>query len=177
MWGRRPYSDKSTARDNTLLALITYGEGYHNYHHTFQWDYRNGIRWWHFDPTKWLIHTLSRLGLASGLKRCDPDKIECAKLERQYQLAADRCEKLQIEGDWQDRLEQEYQALLHTVQLWAEHRHAWYEAKGKQLQELSHLELLQIKAHYLEMRLKLKLQKKRWQEVLRSVAAPQQQLA
>ena len=177
MWGRRPYSDKSTARDNTLLALITYGEGYHNYHHTFQWDYRNGIRWWHFDPTKWLIHTLSRLGLASGLKRCDPDKIECAKLERQYQLAADRCEKLQIEGDWQDRLEQEYQALLHTVQLWAEHRHAWYEAKGKQLQELSHLELLQIKAHYLEMRLKLKLQKKRWQEVLRSVASPQQQLA
>ena len=177
MWGRRPYSDKSTARDNTLLALITYGEGYHNYHHTFQWDYRNGIRWWHFDPTKWLIHTLSRLGLASGLKRCDPDKIECAKLERQYQLAADRCEKLQIEGDWQGRLEQEYQALLHTVQLWAEHRHAWYEAKGKQLQELSHLELLQIKAHYLEMRLKLKLQKKRWQEVLRSVASPQQQLA
>ena len=146
MWGTRPYSDNSSARDNTLLALITYGEGYHNYHHTFQWDYRNGIRWWHFDPTKWLIRSLERAGLASGLKRCAPDKIERAKLERQFQLATEKCERLAVEGDWQSRLETEYEALLHTVQQWAEHRQAWYEAKGKELQEhLSYLEKQQLK--------------------------------
>lgn len=174
MWGTRPYSDNSSARDNTLLALITYGEGYHNYHHTFQWDYRNGIRWWHFDPTKWLIRSLERVGLASGLKRCAPDKIERAKLERQFQLATEKCERLAIEGDWQSRLETEYEALLHTVQQWAEHRQAWYEAKGKELQEhLSHLEKQQLKAHYLEFKYKLKLQKQRWQIVVRTLASPE----
>lgn len=174
MWGTRPYSDNSSARDNTLLALITYGEGYHNYHHTFQWDYRNGIRWWHFDPTKWLIRTLERVGLASGLKRCAPDKIERAKLERQFQLATEKCESLAVEGDWQSRLETEYEALLHTVQQWAEHRQAWYEAKGKELQEhLSHLEKQQLRAHYLEFKYKLKLQKQRWQIVVRTLANPE----
>ena len=174
MWGTRPYSDNSSARDNTLLALITYGEGYHNYHHTFQWDYRDGIRWWHFDPTKWLIRSLERAGLASGLKRCAPDKIERAKLERQFQLATEKCERLAVEGDWQSRLETEYEALLHTVQQWAEHRQAWYEAKGKELQEhLSHLEKQQLKAHYLEFKYKLKLQKQRWQIVVRTLASPE----
>ena len=178
MWGRRPYSDKSTARDNTLLALITYGEGYHNYHHTFQWDYRNGIRWWHFDPTKWLINGLSRVGLANGLKRVDPHKIEKAKLEMQYLHASARCEALKLADDWQERLEKEYTAILNTVQLWSEHRHAWYEAKGKQLQEsLSQLEMLQLKAHYLEVKLKLKLQKKRWQAVINAMTAPPAEFA
>jgi stearoyl-CoA desaturase (delta-9 desaturase) len=178
MWGTRPYSDNSSARDNTLLALITYGEGYHNYHHTFQWDYRNGIRWWHFDPTKWLIHSLERVGLASGLKRCAPDKIERAKLERQFQLAAQKCEHLAVEGDWRSRLEAEYEAILHTVQQWAEHRQAWYEAKGKELQEhLSHLEKQQLKAHYLEFKYKLKLQKQRWQLVVQTLATPEPRIA
>ena len=50
---------------------MTFGEGYHNYHHTFANDYRNGIRWYHFDPTKWLIWALNSVGLAHGLKRVD----------------------------------------------------------------------------------------------------------
>ena len=67
MWGGQTFSDSHSARDNTFLALITYGEGYHNFHHTFQWDYRNGVKWWHFDPTKWLIRTLSWIGLTRDL--------------------------------------------------------------------------------------------------------------
>jgi stearoyl-CoA desaturase (delta-9 desaturase) len=46
---------KNTAKDNGFLAFLTFGEGYHNYHHLFESDYRNSIRWWQFDPTKWLI--------------------------------------------------------------------------------------------------------------------------
>lgn len=51
--------------------VITLGEGYHNYHHTFPRDYRNGHLWYNVDPSKWLIYTLSKLGLAEGLIRCD----------------------------------------------------------------------------------------------------------
>jgi stearoyl-CoA desaturase (delta-9 desaturase) len=64
MWGNQPYTDANTARDNGFLALLTYGEGYHNFHHCYAADYRNGVRWWQWDPTKWLIFTLSKVGLA-----------------------------------------------------------------------------------------------------------------
>ncbi|EQC44378.1 fatty acid desaturase [Bacteriovorax sp. Seq25_V] len=69
MVGTRPYDKEQTARDSWLMALFTFGEGYHNYHHTFQSDYRNGIRWYHYDPTKWLIWTASKFGFATNLRR------------------------------------------------------------------------------------------------------------
>ena len=79
--GRQPYSKKCSARDSWLLALFTLGEGYHNYHHEFQYDYRNGVRPWHVDPTKWIIWTLSKLGLVRNLRRASPEKIRAAQLE------------------------------------------------------------------------------------------------
>jgi len=74
-WGSQKYSEEHSAVDNYILCLLTYGEGYHNYHHTFAHDYRNGIRWYHFDPTKWLIWTFSKLGLAKELKRTNDFRI------------------------------------------------------------------------------------------------------
>lgn len=68
-WGDRPFCESLSAVDNYLISLLTWGEGYHNYHHTFGYDYRNGIRWYHYDPTKWMIWTLSKLGLATRLKK------------------------------------------------------------------------------------------------------------
>jgi stearoyl-CoA desaturase (delta-9 desaturase) len=67
--GRRPYSNKTSARDSFVTAILTLGEGYHNFHHHFPRDYRNGHRWYHFDPTKWTVFVLSKLGLARALKR------------------------------------------------------------------------------------------------------------
>jgi stearoyl-CoA desaturase (delta-9 desaturase) len=49
--GRQPYSTRCSARDSLFLALFTFGEGYHNYHHEFQHDYRNGVKPWQWDPT------------------------------------------------------------------------------------------------------------------------------
>lgn len=69
MLGSRPYDKHQTARDSWFTALFTFGEGYHNYHHTFQTDYRNGIRWYHFDPSKWLIKSFSFVGLTWDLKQ------------------------------------------------------------------------------------------------------------
>jgi stearoyl-CoA desaturase (delta-9 desaturase) len=68
-FGRQPYSAATSARDNPFVALVTMGEGFHNFHHQFPSDYRNGIRWCDFDPTKWLVAALARIGLASDLKR------------------------------------------------------------------------------------------------------------
>ena len=68
LWGNQPHSQADSSRDSWLVSLLTFGEGYHNYHHTYQTDYRNGPRWYNFDPSKWLIYTLSLVGLASSLR-------------------------------------------------------------------------------------------------------------
>lgn len=73
--GKRPYSLTQTARDNWMTALVTMGEGFHNFHHQFPLDYRNGIRYFHYDPTKWIIFALSKLKLAHNLRRISDEKI------------------------------------------------------------------------------------------------------
>jgi stearoyl-CoA desaturase (delta-9 desaturase) len=78
--GRQPYSTKCSARDSLLMALLTFGEGYHNYHHEFQHDYRNGVKPWHWDPTKWMIWTLSKLRLVGSLRRVPPQTVLSAQL-------------------------------------------------------------------------------------------------
>lgn len=69
MWGSKPYSTEHSAVNNFIIAILTFGEGYHNYHHTFAGDYRNGVRWWQFDPSKHAIWLLSKLGLTRNLRR------------------------------------------------------------------------------------------------------------
>lgn len=78
--GRQPYSDKCSARDSWLMALFTFGEGYHNYHHEFQHDYRNGVKWWHWDPTKWSIWTLEKIRLVRDLRRVPEEKVLLSQL-------------------------------------------------------------------------------------------------
>ena len=77
--GKQPFCQRSTARDSFITALITLGEGYHNFHHRFKSDYRNGIRWYHFDPTKWWVWTMSKLGLTYNLRRVPAHVIEQAR--------------------------------------------------------------------------------------------------
>jgi len=88
--GRRTYTDKNSARDSLLLALMTFGEGYHNYHHLFQADYRNGIKWYHWDPTKWWIRALSFFGLAGKLKRAPKEEILKARIAMEEKVLLSR---------------------------------------------------------------------------------------
>jgi len=88
VWGKQPFSTENSARDSFWAALITLGEGYHNYHHRFATDYRNGVRWYHFDPTKWFVWTLSHVGLTRELKRTAQEKIERARETVRTQKAA-----------------------------------------------------------------------------------------
>jgi len=77
--GRQPYSTRCSARDSLVMAVLTFGEGYHNYHHEFQHDYRNGVKPWQWDPTKWIIWTLAKLKLADSLRRVPSDTIAAAQ--------------------------------------------------------------------------------------------------
>lgn len=69
VWGKQPHGKFDSSRDSWWVSLLTFGEGYHNYHHRYQSDYRNGPRWYNFDPSKWFIFSLSLVGLASSLRR------------------------------------------------------------------------------------------------------------
>lgn len=71
LWGAQPHGTEDTSRDSWWVSLVTFGEGYHNYHHTYLRDYRNGPKWYNFDPSKWLIFILSKVGLASNLRRSE----------------------------------------------------------------------------------------------------------
>lgn len=66
-WGHQEFSTENTSRGNYLLALLTFGEGHHNFHHEFPRDYRNGIRFDDYDPTKWAIAFFSWFGLTHDL--------------------------------------------------------------------------------------------------------------
>ena len=66
--GDRPFSDNHTSYDSVITALVTLGEGYHNFHHEFPDDYRNAIKWYQYDPTKWTIKALSYIGGTYNLK-------------------------------------------------------------------------------------------------------------
>jgi len=88
--GRQPYSTKCSARDSWFLALFTFGEGYHNYHHEFQHDYRNGVKPWQLDPTKWIIWTLAKLKLVRGLRRVCVDKVQAAERAARASLLTER---------------------------------------------------------------------------------------
>ena len=69
LWGNQPHSQANSSRDCWWVSLVTFGEGYHNYHHAYQRDYRNGPKWYNFDPSKWSIFAAELFGLASNLQR------------------------------------------------------------------------------------------------------------
>jgi stearoyl-CoA desaturase (delta-9 desaturase) len=80
-FGSPTYDVTSSARDNWAVALLTMGEGYHSFHHRFPGDFRNGIRWFHWDPAKWFIQVLRLFGQASSLRSTVPPLIEKARMK------------------------------------------------------------------------------------------------
>jgi stearoyl-CoA desaturase (delta-9 desaturase) len=78
--GENPYDDKHTPKDHWITAFVTVGEGYHNFHHEFPQDFRNAIKFYQYDPTKWLIWVCYQLGLASQLKVFPDNEIKKGQL-------------------------------------------------------------------------------------------------
>ena len=78
--GSTPYDDVKSPRDHFLSALLTMGEGYHNFHHQFPMDYRNAFLWYQYDPTKWFISLCGKIGLASHLRVFPSNEISKGQL-------------------------------------------------------------------------------------------------
>lgn len=112
MIGSRPYSTSHSARDSWIAAIFTMGEGYHNYHHEFQWDYRNGVKPWQLDPSKWIIWALSKLRLTADLKRVPNERILLAETRETKRQLTDQISKFQqLSGHSSDLIEQTISSL------------------------------------------------------------------
>ena len=77
-FGYRTYDAGDYSTNCWWVALVTYGEGWHNNHHAFQYSARHGLKWWEFDTTWMMIKLLSKLGLATRIKLPKPADLQAA---------------------------------------------------------------------------------------------------
>ncbi|MGF1687904.1 fatty acid desaturase [Photobacterium japonica] len=163
IWGSQPYTDNNTARDNGFLALLTFGEGYHNYHHIFENDYRNGIRWWQFDPTKWLIKSCAWMGMAKNLRTSPEDKVEKARATMLHQRLQKKLLTLPNPQARLQRLDEEYEALLQKIADYYAAQKRLLDLKKKHL--LKHYDSFEFIQQYNEMKYRLDEQRKTWKRI------------
>jgi stearoyl-CoA desaturase (Delta-9 desaturase) len=177
-WGRQTYTDTNTSRDNPVLALLTYGEGYHNFHHLFAHDYRNGIRWWQWDPTKWLIRGMSFVGLATKLRMTPPVAIEQARLDMQFNRAQAQVARKAANGDGaglaelHDFVTREYAAFTATLAEWATARDAWLASAREQVAErfAEQLDRVHFTQYAREIEARLRAQRRRLEQMVPQLA-------
>lgn len=67
-FGKRRFDTRDDSRNNVWLALITFGEGWHNNHHFFPGTVRQGFRWWEVDVTFYVLRVMAMFGLVRDLK-------------------------------------------------------------------------------------------------------------
>jgi fatty-acid desaturase len=82
MWGRRRFATRDNSRNSLWVALLTFGEGWHNNHHAFPQSARHGMTWYEFDPNWYGIVILRLLGLARDVKT-DRAEVRPAAAERE----------------------------------------------------------------------------------------------
>jgi stearoyl-CoA desaturase (delta-9 desaturase) len=68
MWGSRRFATRDDSKNNWWVALLTFGEGWHNNHHAHPTAARHGLAWYEIDLNWWGIRTLQFLGLAKAIK-------------------------------------------------------------------------------------------------------------
>ena len=168
IWGKQTYTDKNTARDNGFLAFITFGEGYHNYHHLFENDYRNGIRWWQFDPTKWLIKGCCWFGLTTNLRTSPEDKIEKMRLAMILKRSKDKLTLLPNTEQAILHLQQEYDLLISKLNAYYQIRKTLLNEKRERV--LADVEKSELMKQYNELKLKLAQQQKHWYSLTAEIA-------
>jgi stearoyl-CoA desaturase (delta-9 desaturase) len=161
IWGRRTYSENNTARDNGLIAYVTYGEGFHNFHHRFQYDYRNGVRWWHFDPTKWLIKTCSWLGLTWDLKQTSKFQIEKARLALQFSNAMAGLQQGPEADNWRQRLQEGHDSFVAKLDELSKFSNEWAK-KLRDEKLLPRLDKTAMKQRYSELKKDLQACREEW---------------
>ena len=130
-WGDKPFCKEQSAVDNYILSILTFGEGYHNYHHTFANDYRNGIRWYHFDPTKWLIWTLSKCKLVYALRKIDSYTINKRMVSERKTLLLNRLKDIchHKKEEFEKNIDEMSERIIQKIALFNQLKENYYQTK------------------------------------------------
>jgi stearoyl-CoA desaturase (Delta-9 desaturase) len=68
LWGSRPFRTKDESRDNAIVGVLAFGEGWHNSHHAFPTSAKHGLDWWKIDVSYLVIRAMALVGLASEIR-------------------------------------------------------------------------------------------------------------
>jgi len=162
--GKRPFEFNSTARDSWWVAYLTFGEGFHNFHHKFQWDYRNGIRWYDFDPSKWIIKLLSFFKLTKDIRKVEDYKILRARFNSMQNKIQEFLPKTS------SKMKHTYEGKINELHEKASKAYdAWYqfEINFNKLKELGFRDKLHKKSMYNKQKiLKMKYHHKQHSQIL-----------
>lgn len=166
--GKQTYAKEISARDSWFVAFLTHGEGYHNFHHKFQIDYRNGIQWYQWDPTKWTIRTLNFVGLAHKLRQIPNAEILKARLHAE-------AAELKLHGFADEKLNAMKDKILEAQNKIKKFREDYGQfkldaaRKREELKEAYDMKLAEIKRDLKIAKLEFQMGMKQWQVCLRSV--------
>ncbi|MCS1407826.1 MAG: hypothetical protein M2R45_00987 [Verrucomicrobia subdivision 3 bacterium] len=168
--GRQPYSTKCSARDSDLMALFTFGEGYHNFHHEFQSDYRNGVKAWHFDPTKWAIWLLNKIGLTHDLRRIPEERILRAEISEHQRAITTRINKhsLEIPESLQQLWQTAHDRVQESLANWEEHKKQYAIIAKRQVAE-SGRKLEELRARISDANFQLQWAMQEWRNAQREI--------
>jgi stearoyl-CoA desaturase (delta-9 desaturase) len=75
IWGARPYKSHDESRNNAIVGILAFGEGWHNNHHAFPTSARHGLRWWQFDLSYVIIKALEAVGLIWNVRVPTPERL------------------------------------------------------------------------------------------------------
>ena len=163
-FGAQPYCEDNTARDSWIAAFLTFGEGYHNYHHWYARDYRNGIKLYHWDPGKWFIKAMSWFGQTWNLKKAPEEAILRARLHMQRVHAENSID----EADRQ-HLEQLFESITQKINDFGKWRRALVEATKNKLPDHKGLDLADLKRRFKEAKHQYQEAMKDWELFLQQL--------
>ncbi len=82
LWGTRPFESHDESRNNPIVGVLAFGEGWHNNHHAFPTSARHGLAWWQFDASYLVIRTLALVGLAKEIRVPSAERINSRRRRR-----------------------------------------------------------------------------------------------
>ena len=80
-WGKKRYETKDTSRNNFIIAILTFGEGWHNNHHHYPGSARQGFYWWEIDLTYYVLKFLAMIGVIWDVRTVSDNIRESKKIE------------------------------------------------------------------------------------------------
>ncbi len=167
-FGTQPYTDKHSAHDVWWIAPLFCGENYHNYHHAFQGDYRNGVRWYQWDPSKWSLWLLAHTPLVKDLRRTPQHVILKTRLEMDLKRLEEKTRPFAEESKARllEYLQGMRQRLEEAALLYHQTRKNYRELK-KNMVAYSRASLVDAKKSLRERRAIFKNTMRDWQRVVR----------